>query len=314
MVVGPLGGEFQQVDPVQELRSARGSFRRRGACAELLIDGELLGRLGPAGAAELDRQGVADRFGQADQPVARRGIGDGQAAGRARRTVAIEGPLAAMPEPGGQQQERPWPRPAPASARVIGIGVVPGLGAEIGLGRDKSPGFVARSRRTSAGRSPGEELDQGDDRIDVGRHGEGLDARIGAPALEGGRAPRRPSRRTASAAGVELVSMARVVPFSASSRTSRPASGSWSSRGSTTRRAIVSWRRRRAPPGADRLLADEVADDHDHGPPGRPAHPCQADAQPASWATSSAWPPAPGRAARGAARRRPAAARPRSDR
>ena len=313
MVVGPLGANFSR-----SIRSRNWISSRKLLFAEelrqLLINGELLGRLGPAGAAELDRHGVADRFGQADQPVARRGIGDGQAAGRRWRTVATGG------RPDGDARAR---RPAggrPMAAATAGIsqgvaaGSVPGLGAEIGLGRDKSPCCVAvhdgprrvaRLEKSSISGTIGS---------DVGRHGEGLDARVGAPALEGGRSP-------GGGLGVPLphprragVDRARSSPSRHPRATSRPASGSWSSRGSTTRKAIVSCRRaaRRQDATGSSLMKSLMTTIMARRAVRRT--PRQADAQPASWARSSAWPPAPAPTARDAARRRPAAARPRSDR
>ena len=129
----------------------------------------------------------------------------------------------------------------PATAPAPGWGVA-----------GRAPWARFPSQRTSAYRSPVEELDQGDDRIDVGRHGERVDTGIGTPALEG-LATGRTGHGVLLADRADAVSIKRVRPVSASSRGEIPASGSWSSRGSTTRRAIVSWRvapRRHDPAGS----------------------------------------------------------------
>ncbi len=78
VVVGPLGGEFQQVDPIQELDKLAEALVAE-ELRQAVVGRKLLGRLGAEGTAELYSQRLADRSGQSDQPDARRGIDGGEA-------------------------------------------------------------------------------------------------------------------------------------------------------------------------------------------------------------------------------------------
>ena len=151
------------------------------------IGRDLLGGSGTQGRTETSSQGLAHPRRQAQEHCAGRIVVSGSLRLCQSQASTNLAATADDPEETGENEregQTDFQRQLAVDARLG-----PGLGPEIGARRHKSTrGGLVQGESGSMGasprRAPREELDQRKDRLDLGGHGEAVDARAGAPAMK----------------------------------------------------------------------------------------------------------------------------------